>query len=190
MKDKTTAGLLGIFLGTFGAHKFYLGEAGSGCGYLALSMLIFPLPMFLGLIEGLQLLGMTQDDFDRRYNAPLQKVQPQPAVPLGQPVMQTRSRDWYRHVRPRSTAEQEQVVLAMIHDTGGSATPADVALHTQLSLQQARDVLNDMELLGVCRTEYDPETGSTRYTFPELSRRRATGSEDESVENYVERRGG
>src|SRR5690554_3028666 len=33
-KSKTTAGLLAIFLGAFGIHKFYLGRTGMGILYL------------------------------------------------------------------------------------------------------------------------------------------------------------
>jgi TM2 domain-containing membrane protein YozV len=34
MKSKTTAGLLAIFLGGLGFHKFYLGQTGRGILYL------------------------------------------------------------------------------------------------------------------------------------------------------------
>ena len=35
-KSKTTAVVLGVFLGFFGAHRFYLGQVGWGIGYLVL----------------------------------------------------------------------------------------------------------------------------------------------------------
>jgi TM2 domain-containing membrane protein YozV len=37
MKSKLTAGLLGLFLGTFGIHKFYLGKTTQGIIYILLS---------------------------------------------------------------------------------------------------------------------------------------------------------
>ena len=35
-KSKTTAALLAVFLGTFGAHNFYRGQLGRGFGHVAL----------------------------------------------------------------------------------------------------------------------------------------------------------
>ena len=67
-KNKTTAGLLGIFLGAWGAHHFYLGNTGKGLLYLLLSLLTgICLPIFavIGLIEGIGYFGMTDEEFQR-----------------------------------------------------------------------------------------------------------------------------
>ena len=66
MKKKTTAALLAIFLGGLGVHKFYLKEAGSGITYLLFFWTCVPL--VLGLIQGINLLSMSEDQFNRRYN--------------------------------------------------------------------------------------------------------------------------
>ena len=52
MKNKTTAGLLALFLGGCGAHHFYLGNNKKGLTYLLVSFLLFgkycvPLPRFV-----------------------------------------------------------------------------------------------------------------------------------------------
>lgn len=60
-KDKTTAGLLGIFLGGFGAHKFYLGKTGQGILYLIFCWTY--IPSILGLIEGITYLTRKDVDF-------------------------------------------------------------------------------------------------------------------------------
>lgn len=184
MRNKYTAGLLAILLGVFGFHRFYLGESGAGCGYLFLGMFVPPLTMLIGLIEGLQLLALDDATFDARYNgvpAVTVRVELQgqsvsnnlKTAPTGRPVQDAAPREpWYRTYRPRGIAEREQVVLAVVRDSRGSVTPADVALSTQLSLQQAADALREMELLGVCQTEYDPDTGLARYNFPEFMPRR------------------
>lgn len=89
-KTKMAAGLLGIFLGGFGVHHFYLGSwklglveclatvlGGScfcvlGIFTLGLGWFIAPVPGALAgifaLIEGIILLSMTDADFDAKYN--------------------------------------------------------------------------------------------------------------------------
>src|SRR5882757_336661 len=66
MKSKSTGAMLAIFLGGFGVHKFYLGETGSGIFYLLFCWTFIPL--VLGIVQGLNLLGMSQAVFDARYN--------------------------------------------------------------------------------------------------------------------------
>ena len=64
-KSKVTAGVLGILLGAFGAHKFYLGDIGLGVLYL----LFFwtGIPLIIGLIEGIIYLTMTDEAFAQKY---------------------------------------------------------------------------------------------------------------------------
>lgn len=70
-KDKLTAGLLGIFLGSLGIHKFYLGYKKEAiimlvvslatCGFGASVMGI------IGLVEGIMYLTKTDEDFQAIY---------------------------------------------------------------------------------------------------------------------------
>lgn len=55
-KSKAAAALLAFFLGTFGAHSFYLGKKGLGVGHLALLAAGFVL-MVLGIASGTQSAG-------------------------------------------------------------------------------------------------------------------------------------
>lgn len=66
MKDKNLAALLALFLGGFGAHKFYLGRPGWGLLYLFFSWTM--IPALASFIEFLALALMDQQEFDRRYN--------------------------------------------------------------------------------------------------------------------------
>ena len=70
MKDKTTASLLALFLGMFGAHKFYLGRTGVGVVYLLLTFTLFFafIPAIMGLIDFFVLALMDGNEFNRRYN--------------------------------------------------------------------------------------------------------------------------
>lgn len=59
-KSKIVAGVLGIVLGCFGIHNFYLGYIGKGLAQLALTVLTFGILSFIsvtwGLIEGILIL--------------------------------------------------------------------------------------------------------------------------------------
>ncbi len=68
-KEKTVAGILGILLGGFGAHHFYLGSTNSGLIMLGATVVTCGLASLVGLAEGILLLVMPQDEFDQRYNA-------------------------------------------------------------------------------------------------------------------------
>ncbi len=66
MKDKTTAGLLGIFVGGLGIHKFYLNRPGQGIIYIVFCWTF--IPAFVGFIEGIIYLTQSPEDFNARYN--------------------------------------------------------------------------------------------------------------------------
>lgn len=66
--NKLTAGLLGILLGGFGAHKFYLGQTGKGILYLLFCWTF--IPSIIGLIEGIQYLSMSDSSFNVKYGQP------------------------------------------------------------------------------------------------------------------------
>lgn len=74
-KSHVVAGLLAIFLGVFGVHKFYLGSNQSGFVMLAATVLgsLFTLGLaaavmqVIGLIEGVIYLSKSQAEFDATY---------------------------------------------------------------------------------------------------------------------------
>ncbi|MEM7571288.1 MAG: NINE protein [Bacteroidota bacterium] len=73
MKDKNTAAALAFFGGFIGLHKFYLEEQGAGLFYVfltAVTVNVFrmPLAVLLGVIDCVMLLGMSDEDFDAKYN--------------------------------------------------------------------------------------------------------------------------
>jgi TM2 domain-containing membrane protein YozV len=67
-KDKTTAGILGILLGGFGVHHFYLGSTTAGIIEIVVTCVTCGIGALLGLVEGVLLLVMDQNEFDQRYN--------------------------------------------------------------------------------------------------------------------------
>ena len=77
-KNKTTAGLLALFLGGFGVHKFYLGYTGAGITILLtntigvfITIFLFLIPNIvlggIALYEGIIYLTMTDDNFEETY---------------------------------------------------------------------------------------------------------------------------
>ncbi|MBO7722912.1 MAG: zinc ribbon domain-containing protein [Thermoguttaceae bacterium] len=71
-KNKLAAGLLAIFLGWIGVHKFYMGSWGWGMVFLAV---VFLTGGFLGLVtgicglvEGILYLTMSQKEFEEKYS--------------------------------------------------------------------------------------------------------------------------
>lgn len=73
-KSKIAAGVLGILLGAWGAHQFYLGNLGSAIIRLIISLagfLLLGIPtMIMGvisLIEGIIYLTMTDEAFEHTY---------------------------------------------------------------------------------------------------------------------------
>lgn len=65
-KNKIVAALLAIFLGSFGAHKFYLKRIGMGILYLVFCWTM--IPGIIAFIEGIILLCIDDDKFNAKYN--------------------------------------------------------------------------------------------------------------------------
>ncbi len=77
-KSKVAAGLLGIFLGGLGIHKFYLGFTGPGLVFLLVNTVGFAITwLFLfvpnivlgvvGFVEGIIYLTKTDEEFEQTY---------------------------------------------------------------------------------------------------------------------------
>lgn len=77
-KDKIVAGLLAIFLGAFGIHKFYLGYKTPGIIFLLINTVGLLLTMFLlfipnfiiciiAFIEGILYLVKSDEEFEQTY---------------------------------------------------------------------------------------------------------------------------
>jgi TM2 domain-containing membrane protein YozV len=64
---KMVAGILGILLGSFGAHKFYLGYTKEGIIQLIVTIVTCGLGGVIGFIEGIIYLTKPDDQFYQTY---------------------------------------------------------------------------------------------------------------------------
>ena len=65
VQTKLIQSALAIFLGSFGAHKFYQGKTIQGIIYFLLSWTT--LPMWISIVEGIRYLFMPIEDFYTQY---------------------------------------------------------------------------------------------------------------------------
>ncbi|MEK7254011.1 MAG: NINE protein [Bacteroidota bacterium] len=94
MKDKTVAGILALFLGWLGFHRFYLGQVGLGILYLVFCW--FPLIWLIAFIDGIGLLSMDNQRFDEKYNK------------HSQPAFGGRATEYERRQPQASNRQEEQ----------------------------------------------------------------------------------
>lgn len=68
-KSKVAAGLLAIFLGGFGIHKFYLGYIGAGFIHIVLTFIIIGIPVnwVITIIEAIIYFTKSDEDFYQTY---------------------------------------------------------------------------------------------------------------------------
>ena len=67
-QKKLVAGLLGIFLGGLGVHKFYLGYTKAGIIQLVATLITCgSIGSIIGLIEGIMYLTKSDDEFESVY---------------------------------------------------------------------------------------------------------------------------
>ena len=64
-RNRTTAAVFAIVLGGMGIHKFYLGQTAAGIVYLLLCWTF--IPTLVALVEGIVMLTMRDEEFERKY---------------------------------------------------------------------------------------------------------------------------
>jgi TM2 domain-containing membrane protein YozV len=76
MKDKNAAGILALFLGWLGFHRFYLGQTALGIVYLMFCW--FPVVWLIAFIDAISLFAMDQQRFDEKYNNDVMQFEGRP----------------------------------------------------------------------------------------------------------------
>lgn len=102
MKDKNAAGILALFLGWLGVHRFYLGQTGLGVLYLIFCW--FPLIWLVSFIDAIVLLSMDPQRFDEKFNRrqgmQLRPMSQQPDFERGGQYVNSHTRPVGRQVAP------------------------------------------------------------------------------------------
>lgn len=100
MKNKYIAAALAFLLGSFGVHKFYLREGGAGIFYIMLFVMTsryFPVSAFLGMIDGMRYLTMSEREFDHKYNSGRRASE----QPYQKRQRKKRTKEYYDYAPPR-----------------------------------------------------------------------------------------
>jgi len=141
MKKKHIAGLLALFFGIFGTHRFYLGQQKWGIFYFILFLVTFfistttlawtgpPLlviPALLAFVDALVLLTMPQGDFDARYNRSAAEVDEAPQTAYRQPPH--RGGRFFRKLGIREYRMNRFEAAARAFEQALKITPDDPAL--------------------------------------------------------------
>lgn len=140
-QTKIIAALLAIFLGSFGAHKFYLGQIGLGILYLFFFW--SGIPGIIGICEGIIFLLMNEQVFAQKYLGMTRPGQ----VTAGLPIT--------------------NMVLRVARKHHGRITPVEVAADTALSIEEAKEELDKMVKTRACQLIVG-EGGLLVYYFPEF----------------------
>ena len=110
-KNKYKAALMAFLGGIIGMHKFYLRDPGAGIFYLILfsisvNVIGFPITMILGALDALNLIGMSEERFDRKYNKNFRGREPR-----GRSRRATRRRSREENARARREADRGRYVV-------------------------------------------------------------------------------
>lgn len=153
-KNRFFAALLAFCAGTFGVHKFYLGE--TGWGFLYLLFCWTGLPSFAGFVEGVLYLLRSDEDFVRRYGQPLLASQ------SGLPLMASRVKSL-----PATPKEYEKFLLQFAQRHEGQISMAHLLTETELKPDKVEDALARLSAKGVVVSDID-DNGFVRYYVPEF----------------------
>ena len=101
MKDKNLAGILALFLGWLGIHRFYLGQIGLGIVYA----MFFWISWIIGIIDAIAFFSMDKDNFDIKYNKEYYKAVRRKETDFDRSKYRHRSQR-YQQDRPKQRSTQ------------------------------------------------------------------------------------
>lgn len=163
MKEKGTAYLLWAlsFLGVAGVHRLYLGRYVSGAVY----MMTWGLLGIGTIVDAFALSRMVDQEnmleAARRHGL----IPASPSTPMLPSVASSTAAPPASMSPPSPSGEKQILRLAAVQN--GMVTPQQVALHTSLSLAEARAELGRLSAEGHCELDVG-EDGTEQFRFPGL----------------------
>jgi TM2 domain-containing membrane protein YozV len=160
-RNRYLAAILAIFTGSFGLHKFYLGQIGWGIVYFLFSWTL--IPGFAGVVEGLLYLLSSDEAFAHRYGGT-------PFLTVSPPTYRTFARA--RSAAPatlRTPEEQERMILQLASARQGVLSVAEIVAESGLSIEKVETRLAHLSAKNVTRVEID-DNGRIFYLFPDFQR--------------------
>ena len=138
MKEKNVAGILALFLGGLGVHRFYLGQTGLGIFYLIFFW--FPVMWIVGLIDAISFFSMDTETFDRKYNREYlyrQQRRMEQERSYRPPRQETRRDD--RYSRRYDTARQRPAAAPATRKRASSPERKRENPHKKAGIEQFKD---------------------------------------------------
>lgn len=170
LKSVSAAVALAIFLGGFGAHRFYLNRSHAGVmlaigagGAVLWPVTLVPIQMISVVWALIDLASIRE--WVNEANAELLKEQPVPAV------IETDSKPVALPAQPEhqlSGGSLEMRLLRAAEGRGGKITVTQGVMDTSASFDEVRDCLRRMVEQGYADVGNAPDSGVVLYTFDEL----------------------
>ncbi len=160
-RNRYLAAVLAFTLGSFGVHKFYVGEIGWGIAYFLFSWTF--IPWMAGMVEGILYLTRQEEDFTRRYGRP---------VPTMQRPQINGSFDYARQQiaqprLPKTEAEYERFLLKVARDQQGLISVPHLLMEHHLKLENVESALARLSAQGLVQSDFD-DSGHVRYFVTEF----------------------
>ncbi len=153
-KDKNFAGVLALFFGWLGVHRYYLGQHRKGLPYTLvagfiyvgrfgfLKLLWMPVVLLICLIDAITLFSMDQKRFDEKYNS----------VPLTNNIQETdferHQHRQERHQQQRHERQQRHEARRKRRDVKKPSSPKRAARRHNPHKKSGVTKFNDFDYLG------------------------------------------
>lgn len=160
-RNRYLAAILSITFGTFGVHKFYVGQTGWGIAYFLFSWT--GIPTLAAFVETLLYLVRSEEDFTRRYGR---------TVPTMQRPELNGSFDYARRQvalprPPKTLAEHERLLLKVAREQKGLISVPHLLMEHHLKLENVESALASLSVQGLVQSDFD-ESGHVRYFVTEF----------------------
>jgi len=160
LKRRDLAAIMALLLGSFGVHKFYLGQYGWGILYFLFSW--SGIPTLAGWVEGILMLVRPEADFIRRYGEANTLALSSTFSVQRNPQLGSASQ--HRALPPQ---DYERFLLQFAQRHSGVISMALLMAEHEVDLAKVEDALAKLSAKGLVVTEID-DNGRILHYVPEF----------------------